>query len=64
METMRLNRTLSCPDCYEAVKPFVIGPAGEDAKGRKMVKVRCPRPDCEMVFSAYKDEEGADGFSL
>jgi len=57
METLRLNRTIACPDCCVPVKPFVMGPVGEDARGRKTVKVKCPRPECNMIFLAYKDEE-------
>ena len=64
METMRLNRTIACPECYTPVKPFVIGPSEEDARGRKMVKVKCPRDECQGQFTAYADKEVTDGLSL
>lgn len=64
VETMRLARTLACPECCTQVKPFVMGPAGEDGKGRKTVKVRCPRDECGEIFQAYNDEEGDNGISM
>lgn len=61
METLRLNRTMSCPDCCYAVKPFVIGRVGEDRNGRKMVAVKCPRPECEAIFQAFEERESDNG---
>lgn len=57
VETLRLARTVTCPYCYVQVKPFVQGPATEDTRGKKTVKVKCPRDECQEVFQAYGDHD-------
>jgi len=57
VETMRLNRTLTCPGCLTPVKPFVVGPVSKDSFGRKMVEVRCPAEECGTHWQAIKETE-------
>jgi len=68
VETLRLNRSVACPGCFVAVKPFVQGaPFEREVSGSykpvRFVTVKCPREECghQWDHSAASDHDiGSD----
>jgi hypothetical protein len=56
VDTLRLARSVSCPECCNRVKPFILEKIIRDIGRGDETATRVQCPVCEHVFQVFKED--------